>query len=215
MAVIIAIDGPSASGKGTLTRMLAQKLNYDYLDTGALYRTLAYFVIKENIAISQIDNVLNLIPTINFELSGNLSLSEEKIGQMASKLAVEYSVREALNDIQRKFPTGKVGVVIDGRDIGTVIFPQADCKFFITASLEVRALRRFKQLQSAGKDIIFDQVLRDLRERDERDKNRKVAPTMPAYDALVVDTTNLDADAVLNLVYNQTLVVLRDKNINK
>jgi cytidylate kinase len=211
MTIIIAVDGPSASGKGTLTKRLAAKIGFDFLDTGKLYRALAYHALKNGFAPNEIDEIVALANQIDFTDIASLPLSQEEVGQMASKIAVEPKVRKVLNHIQRDFPIGRKGAIIDGRDIGTLIFPNADCKFFITASLEERAMRRYKQLQNDGKNTIFDQVLKELRERDERDLNRKTAPTVPASDAIIIDTSNLDIEAVLELVYTKTREILKDK----
>ncbi len=214
MTVIIAIDGPSASGKGTLSKSLAKILGFDYLDTGALYRVLGYHVLKAKIVPSEVDKILSLVPKIDFTEGKKLPISNEEVGKIASQIAGDPKIREALNAMQRSFPEGKQGVVIDGRDIGTLIFPHADCKFFITANLEIRAERRYKQLQNSGKNIIFDQVLKSLKERDERDRTRAIAPTLPANDALIIDTSDLNENEVLELVLKKTLETLKHSIIN-
>ncbi|AIF82077.1 cytidylate kinase [endosymbiont of Acanthamoeba sp. UWC8] len=214
MTVIIAIDGPSASGKGTLSKGLAKKLGFDYLDTGSLYRILGYYALEAELASNDAEKIVGLVPEIDFSKSKNLTLTSDKVSKMASEIASQPKVREALNSMQKNFPLGKVGAVIDGRDIGTVIFPDADCKFFITADLGVRAERRYKQLQSGRKDIIFDQVLQSLKERDELDRNRAIAPTLPADDAIIIDNSDLNADEVLQVVLEKTLETLKQKNIN-
>ncbi|KIE05281.1 Cytidylate kinase [Candidatus Jidaibacter acanthamoeba] len=214
MTVIIAIDGPSASGKGTLSKGLARKLGFDNLDTGSLYRILAYYALEAELASNDAEKIVALVPGIDFSQPKNLILTSDKVSKMASEIASQPKVREALNSMQKNFPLGKAGVVIDGRDIGTVIFPDADCKFFITADLGVRAERRYKQLQSGRKDIIFDQVLQSLKERDELDRNRAIAPTLPADDAIIIDNSDLNADEVLQVVLEKTLETLKHKNIN-
>jgi cytidylate kinase len=200
MTFIIAIDGPSASGKGTLTKKVAERLGFDYLDTGMLYRTVAYHAIAQNTASDDIESILSLIDTIDFKKHLGVNLQDEKIGAMASKIGINPKVREKLNELQRTFPNGKAGAVIDGRDIGTVIFPSADVKFFITARVEIRAERRYKQLLSQGKKVTLEQVLSDLKERDARDRDRPVSPTLPALDAMIIDTSDLDPDSVVELV---------------
>lgn len=214
MTVIIAIDGPSASGKGTLSKGLAKKLGFDYLDTGSLYRILGYYALEAELASNDAEKIVALVPGIDFSQPKNLILTSDKVSKMASEIASQPKVREALNSMQKNFPLGKAGAVIDGRDIGTVIFPEADCKFFITADLGVRAERRYKQLQSGRKDIIFDQVLQSLKERDELDRNRAIAPTLPADDAIIIDNSDLNADEVLQVVLEKTLETLKHKNIN-
>jgi len=208
---VIAIDGTSASGKGTLSACLAKHYGFGYLDTGKIYRTLAYHVIAKKIYITNVDKILKLIKNVDFSDYAVLELDCEEVGAMASKLGAIPEVREKLNQAQRDFVIGKVGAVIDGRDIGTVIFPKANLKLYITAKLEVRAERRFKQLQNKGKHIIYDDVLRDLRERDERDSNREVAPLKPAPEAIIVDTSDLDQNSVLELVVALTQGAVNEK----
>ncbi|MCK5777302.1 MAG: (d)CMP kinase [Rhodospirillales bacterium] len=198
--MIIAIDGPAAAGKGTLARRVAEALGYAYLDTGSLYRATAKKVLDQQIDPDDEQGctvvALNLTPT-DLKVAG---LRSEEVGQAASKVSAIPGVRSALLRFQRDFaanpPDGKTGAVLDGRDIGTVVCPDADIKFFVTASTEVRAERRFKELREAGEDVIYARVLEEMRERDERDTNRAVAPLKPAEDATVIDTSGLDADQV-------------------
>lgn len=198
--MIIAIDGPAAAGKGTLARRIAEAFDFAYLDTGSLYRATAKKVLDQEIDPGDEQGctvvALNLTP-------GDLSvdgLRTEAVGQAASKVSAIPGVRSALLRFQRDIaatpPDGKSGAVLDGRDIGTVVCPDADIKFFVTASTEVRAERRFKELREAGEDVIYARVLEEMRERDERDTNRAVAPLKPAEDATVIDTSGLDADQV-------------------
>lgn len=198
-AFIIAIDGTAASGKGTLSKALAKQIGFEYLDTGLLYRIAAYNLIKNKIDIAAPHKIVNYLKTVHFAGYESINLHVDEIGNIASRIATFAEVRGFLNNLQLEFPLGKKGVVIDGRDIGTVVFPDADLKFFITAEVEIRAERRYKQLKNSGKDVIFADVLRDLRERDERDIHRKVAPTVAAMDAIIIDTTHLEAAAVLEL----------------
>ncbi len=196
---IIAVDGHSASGKGTLSERLAEHFGFAFLDTGKTYRIVACEALKAEISASDIAGIVKLVRTIDFSNSKHESLHTPEISECASKIAVHSELRNELNQAQRDFPNSHKGAVIDGRDIGTVIFPEANLKFFITASVEVRAERRFKQLQSSGKLVLYADVLRDLRERDARDSDRTVAPTKAASDAIVIDTSNLDAEAVFEL----------------
>ncbi|MCE2992763.1 MAG: (d)CMP kinase [Alphaproteobacteria bacterium] len=200
---IISIDGVAASGKGTLSERLAQHHNFDFLDTGKMYRKLGYHVIENKIDFNDVESILKIVNTIDFsDLSQ--SLHTDDISHTASQISKHPDVRESLNIFQKTFPIGRVGCVIDGRDIGTVIFPDADIKFFITADVEIRADRRFKQLQKIGKDVSFDSVLRDLKERDYRDIHRQVAPTVAADDAIVLNTSNLNADSTFELAKRLT-----------
>jgi len=198
--MIIAIDGPAAAGKGTLARRIAAAFDFAYMDTGSLYRATAKKVLDQAIDPDDTQGctvvALNLTPD---DLRSD-GLRTEEVGQAASKVSVIPDVRAALLRFQRDVaatpPDGKKGAVLDGRDVGTVVCPGADVKFFITASAEVRAERRFKELREAGEDVIYARVLEEMRERDERDMNRSVAPLKPAEDATVIDTSGLDADQV-------------------
>lgn len=214
---VIAIDGPAASGKGTLVRALADKLNFAFMDTGALYRATAFELISSGLSAKDhrdaADAAQILVKKIEQaqtpdEILGNKSLREDKIGKEASTIAAYPDVREVLNDLQRTFAEnpGKPykGAVLDGRDIGTVICPNADLKLFITAKTEIRAKRRVKELQSRGIVATYEAVLKDMRERDARDAEREAAPMKPADDAVIIDSSDLDAgemlDKVLDLV---------------
>ena len=207
---IIAIDGPAASGKGTLARALAEKLNFAYLDTGALYRATAFEVLNAGLSVKDDNDARDgaqiLVKKIENagdpnEILGNATLREDKIGQEASVIAAYPRVREVLNDLQRNFAKnpGKSfsGAILDGRDIGTVICPDAPLKFYITAETEIRAERRLKELQSKGLAVTYEAVLDDMRERDARDAGRNAAPMKPANDAIVIDSSHLDAGKML------------------
>ncbi|WP_417452004.1 (d)CMP kinase [Kordiimonas sp.] len=198
--MIIAIDGPAAAGKGTLARRLAEEFGFAYLDTGGLYRAVGLSVLRAGgnpadagaaeVASSELDLALLSDPELRAEDTGNA----------ASKVAALPVVRSNLLAFQRNFaaspPGGAAGTVLDGRDIGTVVCPDADVKFFVTASAEVRAKRRFRELEERGIEPDFRVILADVRERDARDTHRKDAPLRPAEDALLLDTSNLDIDAV-------------------
>ncbi len=198
--MIIAVDGPAASGKGTLTRRLADHFDLALLDTGLLYRAVGAKLLGrgEDPADRQaaIRTAAELGPT-DMERDG---LRTEEVGQAASLVAAIAEVRAALLAYQRSFaespPGGKPGAVLDGRDIGTVVCPDADHKFFLAASAEVRARRRVKELRERGLEAIYSDVLRDMEKRDAQDKSRDISPLMPAGDALELDTSDLDADAV-------------------
>lgn len=197
MTTIIAIDGPAAAGKGTLARRLAAEFGYDYLDTGLLYRAVGMNVDRAGFDPADparaTEAAIALLPE---DLAAD-DLRTDEAAQAASKVAVIPGVRAALLDFQRLFaaqpPAGR-GAVLDGRDIGTVVCPQASIKLFVTASLEKRAERRLKELRDRGLEAIQSTVLADMRERDERDSKRAVAPLVPADDAFVLDTSDLDAD---------------------
>ncbi|MEM7651002.1 MAG: (d)CMP kinase [Pseudomonadota bacterium] len=207
---VIAIDGPAASGKGTLARSMAQKLGFAYMDTGALYRASAFEVMNAGLSIRDAKDVVDgaqiLVKKIQnakspADILNNPALREDKIGQEASKIAAYERVREVLNDLQRDFAQnpGKPfkGAVLDGRDIGTIICPKADCKLYITAKTEIRAQRRLKELHSRRLEATYGAVLKDMRERDARDQSRKTAPMKPADDAIIIDSSEMDAGKLL------------------
>ncbi len=210
-AFVIAVDGPGGAGKGELTKRLAKEFGFDLLDSGAIYRVLAYAARKAGLAMFDEDslvqeaNVLNL--SFNVEEDGvHVMLGQEDVtrairteenGVNASKVAAHPLVRQALLARQRDFAQAP-GLVADGRDMGTVVFPQAQVKIFLDASPEVRAKRRQLQLEAAGKEADFEQILKEITERDERDRNRPVAPLKPAEDALLLDSTDLSIEEVFN-----------------
>lgn len=198
--MIIAVDGPVAAGKGTLARRLAAALDYGYLDTGSIYRAVAARILAGGGDPEDHDLAAQTAENLQ---PGDLErddLRRETVGQAASKVAANQAVREALLAFQRRFavqpPGGKTGAVLDGRDIGTVVCPDAHVKLFLTASMEARARRRHKELLERGEESIYARVLQDLRERDARDSGRETAPLKAAEDALRLDTSEMDADQV-------------------
>lgn len=194
--VVIAIDGPAASGKGTLARRLAEYFDLDYLDTGSLYRAVGMKMVYAGKDPHDKEAAVLMANTIDAEDLANPRLRQERIGQAASVVSAFPEVRQALLEFQRNFARSGKGAVLDGRDIGTVVCPDADFKFFVTATLYARAKRRHKELQGQGIEVVFESVLEDLRERDERDEKRTVAPLKPADDAMVIDSSPLDASQV-------------------
>ena len=208
--IIIAIDGPAASGKGTLARKLAENLNLRHMDTGALYRACAYEVIQENGDCLNEEDALAGCKALKDKIQrtthlddilGNKALREDNIGQEASKIASIPSVREMLKSIQTEFAhqrtEGFLGTILDGRDIGTVICPDALVKLYIEANLETRAKRRLKELQSRGLDATYSAVFAQMRERDDRDTQRDTAPLRAAEDAITLDTSELIEEEVM------------------
>jgi CMP/dCMP kinase len=203
---VIAIDGPSASGKGTVAQLVADKLGFHYLDSGALYRIVAFAAQQNNIAWNDALAVTACAKTLKIEfineqvLLKNQDVSNEirteEIGKGASQVAVHAPLRAALVDMQHSFCKAP-GLVADGRDMGTVIFPEAELKVFLTASTETRALRRYKQLQGKNQPANYENILQDLTERDARDKGRASAPLLMADDAILLETDNVGiSDAV-------------------
>ena len=209
MSFKIAVDGPAASGKGTLAKTLAMALSYDYLDTGTLYRAVARDVLAAKISpdnnADALDDIVAIAQNLTLPLGNDDSLRTSEVAQIASKIAVLTAVRDALFEKQRAFannpPSGK-GAVLDGRDIGSVILPDADVKFYIDAALDVRARRRFLELSATDDSITQAQILADLTQRDARDKTRTTAPLKPADDAIIIDTSELSAQDVLQLALN-------------
>lgn len=200
MGTIIAIDGPAASGKGTLARKVAGVLGYSHLDTGKLYRAVGHYLLRENLDPELPEDLAQLVffaRRIDPRLLDDRELLTDEVGNAASRVSVKPEIRTALVGFQRDFAHAGPGSVLDGRDIGTVICPEAPYKFFITADAETRAKRRFNELQSLGKAVIYADILKDLQERDERDTNRPVAPLVPAKEAVSIDTTDLDIEAAV------------------
>ncbi len=190
---VIAIDGPAASGKGTLGRKLAAALNLDYLDTGSLYRAVALRLVYANASPNDAAAAQNAARSITIQDLVNPVLRQERVGNMASIVAAMPQVRQELLNFQRQFAQQRRGAVLDGRDIGTVVCPDADVKLFVTGSINARAKRRHRELQGQGIEVIFNSVVKDLEERDERDAKRDAAPMQPANGAVIMDTTNLSA----------------------
>ena len=197
--MIVAIDGPAASGKGTLARRLATHFNFAFLDTGLLYRATGLHLLVAGGNPEDWNDAEAAARRVRPDDLGDARLRGEDIAGLASKVAVVPGVREALLRFQRDFaaapPSGKSGAVLDGRDIGTVVCPGAPAKIFVTASTEARARRRLKELRERGVEAIYERVLQDMQDRDVRDSRRQTAPLKAADDAFVLDTTDLDADA--------------------
>ena len=202
--MIIAIDGSAASGKGTLAKRVAAEFGYDYLDTGALYRAVALSLLNTGANSNNINEkqAVKAAMTLDISLTTTAEIRTDKVAVLASVVAAISPVRAELLALQRAFaaaPPSCKGAVLDGRDIGTVVLPNADLKFFIDADLDIRAERRTKELLKAGQSVMFRDVLADMKARDDRDRTRSVAPLKAADDAIAIDTSKMDAAAVLAL----------------
>ena len=202
--MIIAIDGSAASGKGTLAKRLATHLGLSHLDTGALYRAVGLQLLNAGQNPKNINHIQCVKSCVELDIALTTSplIRSEKVAEMASVVAAMPAVRAALLDLQRQFaatPPDPEGAILDGRDIGTVVLPHANFKFFIDADINTRAERRTKELLQTGQSVMFRHVLSDMQERDSRDRSRSAAPLRPADDAISIDTSSMDADDVLAL----------------
>lgn len=193
--MIIAIDGPAASGKGTLGKRLSEHFGFAHLDTGLLYRAVARVMLDRDMDLTDRDAAQQVAESLDVTHLDDPRLRGAEMGEAASMISGYQPVRDALLAFQRQFADQPPGAVLDGRDIGTVVCPHADVKLFITAAPEERARRRHLELQKRGEQTEYDRILEDIRRRDERDMNRSTAPLKPAADAITLDTTQLDADA--------------------
>ena len=216
----IALDGPSGAGKSTVAKAVAKKLGIVYVDTGALYRTLALYAIRNNVACDKEGEVLPILSGADIQLKYidgtqcvllngedvSALIRTPEISMGASDISAIPKVREYLLDLQRKIAYEN-SVIMDGRDIGTVILPDAEVKIFITASPEIRAKRRYNELIEKGQDVVYEDVLKDVIQRDYNDSHRDVAPLKQAEDAVLLDTSYLDLDESIN----ETIKIIKDK----
>lgn len=214
MGINIAIDGPSGAGKSTLARKLAAKLDFIYVDTGAMYRTIGLYIYRKGIEPNDVERVAAVLPEIRVELSfldgephvflNGEDVSSEirlhEVSQYASLTSAIPAVRAYLFNMQQTL-AAENNVIMDGRDIGTVVLPNAEVKIFLTARAEVRAQRRYNELLERGQEVDFDQVLADVIRRDEQDMNRPVAPLKPADDSIILDTSEYSFEQSLDLLY--------------
>lgn len=194
--IVIAIDGPAASGKGTLSRRIANHLDIPFLDTGRIYRAAAIKLVYDDKDPQDKEAAIDAASRLRAEDLANPQLRQEKVGKIASIISAYPEVREILLQFQRDFASREEGAVLDGRDIGTVVCPDAELKLFITASIEARARRRYQELTGQGIEVNYQSVLQDLQDRDRRDSERDAAPLEAAKDAVVIDTSDMTAEEV-------------------
>jgi len=192
--MIIAVDGPSASGKGSVSRRLADHFGLSYLDTGLLYRAVARDMLDQGLPLDDEDAAVRAARSLDLSGLDAPRLRERRMGEAASQVAASPAVRDALLALQRDFAHRSGGAVLDGRDIGTVVCPKAEVKLYITASPQARAHRRYLELRGRGEDVDEDQIYQDILKRDRRDQERSAAPLRKADDAHLLDTTNLDIE---------------------
>ena len=217
--MIIAIDGPAGSGKSTVSKMIAEEIGFTYLDTGAMYRLFAYKLIKENIDVNDKEKELDALKSLDIDMKdGRFYLDKEdvtdklrsrEVSANASKVAGVKEVREKMVEIQREFSRSK-NVILDGRDIGTVVFPNADLKIYLSAASEVRAKRRYEELKEKDTNVSYDEILKEIEERDYHDSSRKESPLRIADDAIVVDTTDSTIVEVKQTIKN--LITAKGEN---
>jgi cytidylate kinase len=209
---IVTVDGPSGVGKGTLSQWLCEQTKFALLDSGAIYRALAFGSLEAGIETSDVKALVSLAKElpVSFEKTQILykdievtpQIRNEQTAGVASVVAAIPEVREALLQRQKDFYSPSIGLIADGRDMGTVVFPKANVKLFLTASAEERAKRRVNQLKTQGVDAKIAQITRDIEERDERDRTRSASPLIPASDAIIIDTTSLTIEEVYQLAHN-------------
>lgn len=216
---IIAVDGPAGSGKSTISKIVAKKLGFTYLDTGAMYRMVTYAVLKNGINLENENELIKLLDEIKLDIEKDKFyldredvsdvIRKEEVTNNVSKVAAIKLVREKLVCMQRDISKGKK-VILDGRDIGTVVFPQAELKIFLVASPEERAKRRVKEFLEKGIDTNYEKVLEEIKERDHMDSTRKESPLTQAEDAILIDTSFMNIDQV-----SEEIIKLVEKNKNK
>lgn len=208
--ISIAIDGPSASGKSSIAKIVAKKLNYVYIDTGAMYRSVGYYCLKNNIDLKDESAVSEALKNINITMDNNNTIylngcdvsneiRTDQVSMSASEISKYQEVREFLVNQQRQM-ANVGGVILDGRDIGTVVLPNAELKIYQCASVETRAKRRYLENQQRGLACDFEKIKKEIEERDYQDMNRKISPLKKADDAILLDTSNLDIDEVVEKV---------------
>ena len=222
MSFIVAIDGPAGSGKGTITKLVGKKMNLENIDTGAMYRCVSLDMIRKNIKLNEIDKIESLLKTINIKLKKDNGIDKfylngedvtklirtKEVNEIVSQVSHILIVREAMVNFQRNIARD-LNIIMEGRDIGTNVFPNADVKIYLDASAEERASRRVRQNEEAGISSNYEEILENIKFRDNNDKTSKVAPLKQAEDAIYVDTTNMNIEEVVEKIIN---IIEKKKN---
>lgn len=215
MEMVVAVDGPAGSGKGTITKAVAERLGLVYIDTGALYRCITLFMIRNNINLNDIEKIQEMLKNVGIELKKednldkvylngedvSLKIREKAVNELVSQVSHVIEIRENITDLSRKIAKGK-NVIMEGRDIGTNVFPNAQIKIYLDATPEERAHRRMKQNEEKGIDIPYKDILENIKFRDNNDKTSKVAPLKQAEDSIYIDSTNMTIDEVTEKIIN-------------
>ena len=206
--MVITIDGPGGTGKSTTAKLLAERLGYGHLNSGTLYRWITYNALQQNLNLTDSDFLLKLAQELDYDNIDYNALSTQIVSDNVAKIAAIPEIREEMLRIQRHYAKGK-NIVIEGRDIGTVVFPDAEYKFYFTASLEIRAKRRYEQMQKQGLEANYEQILESIANRDRQDMSREHSPLKKAEDAIEIDTDNLTVEEGLEIILKeiQTLTI--------
>lgn len=206
--MVITIDGPGGTGKSTTAKLLAERLGYGHLNSGTLYRWITYNALQQNLNLTDSDFLLKLAQELDYDNIDYNALSTQIVSDNVAKIAAIPEIREEMLRIQRHYAKGK-NIVIEGRDIGTVVFPDAEYKFYFTASLEIRAKRRYEQMQKQGLEANYEQILESIANRDRQDMSREHSPLKKAEDAIEIDTDNLTVEEGIEIILKeiQTLTI--------
>lgn len=222
MSFVVAIDGPAGSGKGTVAKLVGEKMNLINIDTGAMFRCVALEMLRKKVSLDNEKEIQKILDNINIEfenenkedkiiLNGedvSFKIRDEEVSSFVSPISTIKIIRDSLLKLQRKIAENK-NVIMEGRDIGTTVFPNADVKIYLTASVEERARRRVKQNINKGIEANYEAILENIKDRDERDSNREIAPLRKAEDAILVDSTNMEIEEVVDRISN---IIIKKKN---